>query len=51
MKSEHLAEAKRNLRGWPLLTIINYNDTATAAATTRTATTATTTTIILMRDD
>ena len=29
MKSEHLAEAKRNSRSWPLLTIINYNDTTT----------------------
>ena len=29
MKSEHLAEAKRNVRSWPLLTIINYNDTIT----------------------
>ena len=29
MKSEHLAEAKRNVHSWPLLTIINYNDTTT----------------------
>ena len=29
MKSEHLAEAKRKTRSWPLLTIINYNDTTT----------------------
>ena len=29
MKSEHLTEAKRNLRSWTLPTIINYKDTIT----------------------